>query len=191
MLATEQAKPSEETGRQQSIAVFEYSAAANGTGLGVKGVVDEIHPSVVVEVGLVREPDRDGVLDVAGGRPRTGCRKPQITQEVCLGAVEDEMDGIDRHDHGQERCAGLAPGDEVPGIDATIGDAPGGRCTYLSPFKVELRLLISSCGSMSATVPIRSAGLNQILVTFVQQLLEAVDDEVGLLEIVDDILPCA
>src|SRR5262249_47704825 len=146
MFATEEAKPSEKARCQQSVLVLEYGATAYGTGLGIERIIDEIHPARMRVVGLIRQPDRDGVLDIAGGRPRSGRCKAQIAQEIRLAAIEDEVNGIDRHDHCQERRTSLATGYEIASIDAAIGDAASDRCAPLRPFEVELRLLQRSFG---------------------------------------------
>ena len=62
-------------------------------------------------------------------------------QEVGLGAVKDKMNWVRRDDHGQQRGAGLAAGDEVAGIDALVRNAPGDRRTHLGPGEIELGLL--------------------------------------------------
>ena len=62
-------------------------------------------------------------------------------QEVRLAAVEHEVNGIDRYDHGQQRRPGLTAGDEVAGIDALIGDAAGYRRADFCPLEIELGLL--------------------------------------------------
>ena len=114
--------------------------------LGLTHVVDEIHPALVLEIGLVGEPDRDRILHVARRRPRSGRGEPQVAQEVRLAAVEHEVNGIDRHDDGQQRRAGLAAGDQIAGIDAPVGDAPGDRRAHLGPFEIELGLLERGLG---------------------------------------------
>src|SRR5262249_49190840 len=58
MLAAEQAQSAEESWRQEPVLVVEYCAAANGAGLGIEHVVDEVHPPLVLELGLVGEAYR-------------------------------------------------------------------------------------------------------------------------------------
>ena len=155
VLAAEQAQPPEEAGGQQAVLVVEDGAAADGAGLRIERVVDEIHPALMLVFGLVREPHRDRVLHVAGGGPRAGGGEPQVAQEVRLAAVEDEVNGIDRHDDGQQRRAGLAAGDEIAGIDAPVGDAPADRRAHLGPFEIELAPA-SSAACAEATWPAAS-----------------------------------
>ncbi len=144
--AAEQPQPSEETRREQPVLVVEDGAAANGAGPCVEHVVDEVHVALMLEFGLVREPDRDRVLHVAGGRASPRLREPDVAQEVCLAAVEYEVDRVDGHDDGEQRRAARTTGDEVAGIDAPVRDAPGDRCAHLCPFEIELRLLQGSLG---------------------------------------------
>src|SRR5262249_34192197 len=143
VLAAEQAEPSEESRCQQPVLVVEHGTAANCAGPGVDNVVDEIHSPLMRIVDLIREANRDRVLHVAGRRPRAGRGEPQLVQEVVLAGVKDEVYGIDRYDEGQEGRPALAAGDQVAGIDATIGDTPGSRCARLGPFEIELRLFQS------------------------------------------------
>ena len=103
--------------------------------LRIDHVVDEIHPAVVLVVGLVGEPHRDRILHVARRRSRSGRGEPQVAQEVGFAAVEHEVDGIDRHDDGQQRRAGLPAGDQIAGIDAPVGDAAGDRRAHLASIR--------------------------------------------------------
>ena len=64
VLAAEQPQPSEISRRQQAVLVLEDGASADGAGLRVERVVDEIHPALVLVVGLVSEPHGDRVLHV-------------------------------------------------------------------------------------------------------------------------------
>ena len=108
MLAAEQPQPAEEAGCEQSILVVEDGAAANGAGLRIEHVVDEIHPAVMLVLGLVREPHRDRVLHIAGQGSRAGRGKSAVAQEVRFTAVEHEVNGIDGDDDRQQCCAGLS-----------------------------------------------------------------------------------
>ena len=74
VLAAEQPQPAEEARGQQAILVLEDGAAADGAGLGIEHVVDEIHPALMLVVGLVREPHRDRVL---ARRATTAARRPR------------------------------------------------------------------------------------------------------------------
>ena len=65
-LAAVETQPPEKARRQQSVLVVEDGAPANRAGLRVDDVVDEIHPALMLEVGFVRETDRDGIRRVAG-----------------------------------------------------------------------------------------------------------------------------
>ena len=47
---------------------------------------------------------------------------------------------------GQQRRAGLAAGDQIAGIDAPVGDAPGNGRAHLGPFEIELGLLERGLG---------------------------------------------
>src|SRR5262249_31513221 len=146
VLAAEQAQPAEESRRQEPVLVVEYGAAANGAGLGIEHVVDEVHPPLVLELGLVGEAYRHRVLHVARGGPRPGSRKPYVAKEVGFAAVEDEMDRVDRYDEGEQRRVALSTGDEVAGIDAPVGDAPADRRPHVGPFEVERGLPQRSFG---------------------------------------------
>ena len=78
VLAAEQPQPSEEAGREQSILVVEDGAAADGAGLGIEHVVDEIHPAVMLVVGLrpqaAPRPDLARRATRAALRPRESRR---------------------------------------------------------------------------------------------------------------------
>ena len=140
MLAAEQPKPAEISRGQKAILVVEDGAAANGAGLRIEHVVDEIHPPLMLVVALIREPNRDRVLDVAGQWPRAGRGETHVAQEVRLAGIEHEMNGIDRHDYGQQGCAGLSAGHEIAGIDTPVGDSPGDGRAHFRPFEIEFGL---------------------------------------------------
>jgi hypothetical protein len=140
MLAAKEPQAPEEPGRQEPILVFENGSAANGAGSRVEHVVDEIHLAVVLEFGFIPEADRNRVLHIARRGPRPSRGETHVMQEIRLAAVKHEVNGIDRYNYGQERRAGWAAGDEVAGIDAPVGNAPGNRCAHFGPFKIELGL---------------------------------------------------
>ena len=70
------------------------------------------------------------------------CGKAQVAQEVRLAAVEHE---VDRDRSTRSTVSNVAPvcaaGDQVAGIDAPVGNAPGDRRAHLGPFEIELGLL--------------------------------------------------
>ena len=41
------------------------ATAADGAGLRIEHVVDKIHPALMLEIALIREPNGDRVLDIA------------------------------------------------------------------------------------------------------------------------------
>ena len=148
MGSAEQPQPPEEARGEKAVLIVEDGAAADGAGLGIDRVIDEIHSPHMREFRLVGEADGHGIRRVARRGPRPGGGETEIMQKVRFAAVEHEMDGIDRHDDAQERRAGLAARNEVAGIDALVGNAAGNGRADLGPFEIELRLFQSGVGGV-------------------------------------------
>ena len=146
MGAAKQPQPPEEARSQKAILVVENGAAADGAGLRIYCVIDKVHAPHMGEFRLVGEAHSHGIRRVPRRGSRPGSGKTKIVQKIRFAAVEHEVDGIDRYDDAQERCAGLAAGNEVAGIDALVGNAPRDRGADLGPFEIKLRLFQGSVG---------------------------------------------
>ena len=94
----------------------------------------------MLEVLFVGQPHRDRILDIARRGSSSSRCQAQIADEVGLAAVEYELNGVDRHNGGEQRRTGGPSDDQVAGVHASVRDSPGYGRTYRRPFEIELRL---------------------------------------------------
>ena len=130
----------EHAGREQSVAVVEYGAAADRAGGAVDDVVDEIHLAGVHEVVLVDQLERDGDAALAARHVLARGGEALVAQIRRLIEGELEADRIDRHDGRQQR--GVAAGaarHQIADRDAAVADAAVDRRAQLGEF-VEVKL---------------------------------------------------
>ena len=151
-LAGEQAQPGEAAGGQEEVRVRHHGAAADRAAAGIEAAVDEVHAAFAVEIGLIKQAKLHHRLGLTGAAPHAALRRAGVAEVLCLAGVEGDIDGVERHQGGQQRDALLH---QVASIDAAVADAARARRADLREFEVELRLV--QCGAGGGEAGLRFA----------------------------------